>query len=72
MADQTIYEVEVLSESRPARNENYLEYDIKVFNAAEFSRGTYIMTAPRRIHLTVGERVEATHFRGRLFNKKRN
>lgn len=71
-ADQTIYEVEVLSESRPARNENYLEYDIKVFNAAEFSRGTYIMTAPKRIRLNVGDRVEATHFRGRLFNKKRN
>lgn len=64
------YRVRITSQSRPARNEYFYEYDIEVLSEPALNKKSNIITAKKKIFLKPGDEVEAVMFREGIFNLK--
>lgn len=65
-----LYTAFVLSGGRPARNSNFLEYDIRIEGDPVFVGKDCTMTAHKSIRIGVGQEVVVTLYKYRMFNYK--
>lgn len=69
-AEEKLYTAFVLSGGRPAKNPNFLEYDIRIEGDPAFAGKDCIMTAHKSIRIEAGQKIMVTLYKYKTFNYK--